>query len=107
MNEEFEKKLKEFIETLLSTSEYREYAKYRDELRALPKLKAQVDEYRAKNFELQLDQNAPFEQIEAFEREYVSFRNEPLVDDFLRNELALCRLMQQINREITEALDFD
>lgn len=48
-----------------------------------------------------------FERIEQFEREYSDFRENPLVSDFLAAELALCRTIQQINFNITEALDFE
>ena len=42
-----------------------------------------------------------------FEKEYENFRQQPLVADFLAAELALCRMMQDIFGDITEALDFE
>ena len=68
-----------------------------------------VNEYRRKNFELQntADSDALFDRMEAFEKEYEKFRENPLVDDFLRAELAFCRMMQDINIRITEAMHFE
>ena len=48
-----------------------------------------------------------FEKIEAFEREYEDFRENPLVDDFLSAELAFCRMMQKYNDRIMDAIDFE
>ena len=48
-----------------------------------------------------------FEKIEAFEREYEDFREQPMVADFLAAELAFCRMMQRNNDEIMEAIDFE
>ena len=42
-----------------------------------------------------------------FEREYSEFRANPLVNDFLEAELALCRMMQGLYISITEAINFD
>ena len=46
------------------------------------------------------------EEVDAFEKEYEKFRENPIVDDFLRAELAFCRLMQEVNTYITGELDF-
>ena len=32
---------------------------------------------------------------------------DPVVDDFFRAELAFCRMMQEVNLRVTEAIDFD
>ena len=45
--------------------------------------------------------------LEAFEREYANFREEPLVSEFLAAELAFCRMMQDINLHLTEAVHFE
>ncbi len=72
-----------------------------------PELKAQIDEYRRKNYEMQSNGDVAFERIEQFEQEYADFRENPLVSDFLASELALCRMIQQINLHITEELNFE
>ena len=45
--------------------------------------------------------------MEAFEQEYMKFRENPLVEDFLRAELAFCRMMQEVNILITAEIDFE
>ena len=45
--------------------------------------------------------------IEAFEKEYRDFRENPLVNDFLAAELAFCRMLQNNNARITDAIDFE
>ena len=45
--------------------------------------------------------------MEAFEREYEKFREDPLVEEFLDAELAFCRMMQEIDVKLAEAVDFE
>ena len=47
------------------------------------------------------------ERIEALAEELERFREDPVVDDFFRAELAFCRMMQEVNLRVTEAIDFD
>ncbi|GFH95564.1 hypothetical protein IMSAGC003_02114 [Lachnospiraceae bacterium] len=86
------------------------YGKYLSALAAVkqqPELKQQIDRFRRENYIMQNTGDMAFERIEQFEREYSDFRENPLVSDFLAAELALCRTIQQINFNITEALDFE
>ncbi|WP_303408980.1 YlbF family regulator [uncultured Duncaniella sp.] len=48
-----------------------------------------------------------FDKMEAFEREYREFRENPAVDEFLRAELAFCRMMQEMNVLLTAEIDFE
>ena len=41
------------------------------------------------------------------ERDLAKFRENPIVDEFLTAELALCRMVQNINWKLIGALDFD
>lgn len=98
-----------FIDALKNTEEYREYQIQKEKVKRFPELKAQIDEFRAKNFELQ---NKPqsdnlMEEVERMQKQYESFIETPLVADFLQAELAFCRLMQNVNIHITESLDFE
>lgn len=97
----------QFIGAILETEEYKEYARIRDEVRQYPELKAQIDEFRIRNYELQTSKDNAFEKIDQFEKEYADFRENPMVSDFLASELAFCRMMQNINIRITEAVHFE
>ncbi len=102
-----EQVLQAYIDKILESEEYREYALQRDKMKQQPELKAQIDAFRIKNFEMQTSKELVFEKIEAFEREYEGFLENPLVADFLAAELAFCRMMQKHNGKIMEAIDFE
>ena len=74
-----------------------------------PDLFARVKEYRQMNFALQSGTQAEelLDKLDAFEKEYEKFREDPLVDDFLRAELAFCRMIQEINSQLMTELDFE
>ena len=96
-----------YVGVLKESREYRDYVRTLAAIKEVPGLKAQVDEYRKKNFLLQNSENTSFESIESFELEYAEFRQNPLVEDFLTAELAFCRMMQYNNSLILEALHFE
>ena len=73
----------------------------------LEKYAEQIDEFRRNNYLLQCRTDIDFDKLDHFEKEYENFRQQPLVADFLAAELALCRMMQDIFSDITEALDFE
>ena len=96
-----------FIAAIMDTDEYREYDTQRKRVKEFPELKAQIDEYRARNFLLQTSEETAFETIDQFEKEFEDFRENPLVSDFLAGELVFCRMIQSINNRITEAIHFE
>ena len=108
-----EKKLEsdtvKFVQTIKETDIYWKYHVQLARIKTDPELFQRVNEYRWKNYELhntsQVDQL--FDRIEAFEKEYAAFRENPMVDDFLNAELAFCRMMQEINVFITKELEFE
>lgn len=102
-----EQTLQAYIDKLLESEEYLEYALQRDRVKEQPELKAQIDAFRIRNYEMQTSKDMVFEKIEAFEREYEDFTEIPLVADFLAAELAFCRMMQRHNGRIMEAIDFE
>ncbi len=99
--------LDSFIETIKSDEVYREYRRQLDLLRQNPELKRQVDEFRKKNHEMQVGQDMDFAKLAAFQEEFKTLRENPLVDSFLAAELDFCRMMQDINFKIVEAVDFE
>lgn len=100
---------KEFAETIRKSDTYQKYYFQREKIKRQPDLYDKVNEYRRKNYELQntADSEDLFDRMEAFEKEYEKFRENPLVDDFLRAELAFCRMMQDINELLTTEIDFE
>lgn len=100
--------LEQLIAAILDSEEYRAYDEQRNAVNQYPDLKAQIDEFRERNFLIQIsdDPNA-LEKLEQFEKEYADFRENAMVADFLAAELAFCRMMQDVNLRMTEAMHFE
>lgn len=100
--------VEQLIAEILSSDEYRAYDEQRNKVKKYPELKAQIDEFRERNFLIQTsDDENSMEKLETFEKEYSDFRENPLVSDFLAAELDFCRMMQGVNLRITEGVHFE
>ena len=104
---ELENAVVDLIGAIKDTEEYRKYVELKEGLKQFPELKAQIDEYRRRNFAMQMENSPAFEKIERFEREYEDFREDRRVSDFLAAELAFCRMMQKMELRIIDSLDFE
>lgn len=102
-----ENALEQLIEAILDSPEYKEYDEQRNKVNQYPELKAQIDEFRTRNYMLQTGDEAAFDKIDEIEEEYYEFRQNALVSEFLAAELAFCRMMQDINLRMTEAVHFE
>ena len=100
---------KKFAAIIRDSDTYKEYLFQREKIKTQPELYDKVNEYRRKNFDIQNESDSEdlFDRMEAFEREYAKFRENPLVDDFLQAELAFCRMMQDVNVLLTSEIDFE
>lgn len=109
MEHEVERAALSFVRSLKETDIYKKYAYQLMRLKENPERFRQVNEFRRKNYEIQRTTQVDelFDKMNAFEKEYEKFREDPLVDDFLRAELAFCRMMQEVDIYITEELDFE
>lgn len=111
MKTKLEEELGQAVESMIDAIKRSEaYVKYQEALAAAkqqPELKQEIDEFRRKNYIMQSNGDMAFEHIEQFEREYSDFRENPVVADFLAAELALCRMIQQINLYVTDMLNFE
>ena len=107
MDKAVHEKTQELIALIKVCSEYTAYVEQLQRVKQVPGLKEQIDNFRRQNFALQSSNDYSFEKIEAFEREYEKFRENPLVSDFLSAELAFCRMMQSITIQITDAVEFE
>ncbi len=106
---EMKEAIKQFADKIMESDTYKEYLYQRERIKKQPELYDKVNEFRQRNFELQneTDEEELFDRMELFEKEYEKFRENPLVDDFLRAELAFCRLMQEVDLLLAEAIDFE
>ncbi|MCR5426538.1 MAG: YlbF family regulator [Lachnospiraceae bacterium] len=106
MDANVEKKNEELIRAILDSESYKEYRRQLDRVLEDPILKAQIDDYRQRNFELTMADETDLVRISQFQQEFKDFRQDPLVDDFLAAELDFCRMMQVIETRLIDALDF-
>lgn len=104
-----EEATKKFAAYIQETDTYKEYRYQREKIKKQPELYDKVNEFRQRNFDLQNESDSDdlFDRMEEFEREYAKFRENPMVEDFLRAELAFCRMMQDINVLLTAEIDFE
>ena len=98
----------QFIKEIRETDVYKTYEIQLARLKQNPELYEQVNNYRKLNFEMQSATQVDdlFDKMDYFEKEYKQFRENVIVDDFLKAELALCRMMQEIDALIVDGLDF-
>ena len=97
------------VDEIRKSNVYKDYIFQKEKLKKQPLLFEGVKEFRQRNFALQTSAQGDdlLEKLDAFEKEYEAFRDNPLVDDFLRAELAFCRMMQEVDVWITAELDFE
>ena len=108
-NEQIRTAAKDYAEKIRQTDVYRTYCREKDRLKADPELFAKVNEYRRNTYDLQnnTDSDQLFDRMDAYEKEYESFRENPLVENFLQAELAFCRMIQELNVLVLDHLDFE
>lgn len=97
----------EFIAAILDTDVYKSFAQELAKVKSQPGLKAQIDNFRRRNHEMQMSADMDFNKLDRFEKEYEGFRSDPLVADFLAAEVDLCRMIQHIYTRIVSGINFE
>jgi len=106
---DMEKATDKYIAALQKSDEYCNYADAKAKAKEDPILWQQICEYRRKRYEFQ-NLTSPeelFDRVDAFERDYREWKKDSRVTAFLDAELAFCRMMQDINLRIVDAVDFE
>ena len=104
--EALDKNIKALLSVIRKTAEYREYKKQEEILSRNPELLERVDHFRAENYQLQSKASDNlFSVAEQLCRESEELRRYPEVNAFLDAELALCKLMQNICRQLVAGID--
>ena len=108
MDAEVRKRADALVSSVKNCMEYRQFERAKRELDAEPQKRKTADLFRKKNFLLQnaAELNSPQSQ-EDMARERELLRRDPLIDDYLRSELALCRLLRQLTLQLMDAVDLD
>lgn len=98
---------KTLITAIEESEEYIRYQKAKEEILKYPLLKAKVDEFRKRNYEMQNTRVDIFEEADKLQQQYAQVIENPIVREYLTAENAFCRIIQQINWQLIEALDFE
>ena len=106
---EVQEALEQLAQAVKESEVYREYRRQSERVDNAGDMREKIDEYRVRNFELQnsVQTEDLLDKLDDFEREYEKFREDPLVEEFLDAELAFCRMMQEIDVKLAEAVDFE
>lgn len=105
---EMRKALSQFLEELQDSSAFRDYKYQKERIKKVPGMKERINEFRKKRFEFQKYEGEDlFEKIDEFQHEYQTFKEEPIVREYLAAELEICRLVQQIYGAVDELVDID
>ncbi len=106
---EVQEALDQLVAAIKNSDIYLEYRRRSEQVDRTEDLREKINEYRARNFELQNTSHTEdlLDVMEEFERQYEKFREDPVVEEFLSAELAFCRMMQDIEVRLAEAVDFE
>lgn len=104
-----EEALKNLVDVIKASEEYRRYQSIRTRVHNLPELEQQIHDFRHRNYLLQNSQGEAdlYDETDRMEQEYRTFRKNPIVKEYLSAENAFCRVVQQINWTLIEELDFE
>lgn len=95
-------------EHIRASEEYQTYLRTKQALREEEELCRTLQEFRAKNYELQNRQGVnPYDEMIDLTREYDELLHNSIVSDFLQAEQQICKLLQQVFDSIAEGLEFD
>ncbi|MCI8327381.1 MAG: YlbF family regulator [Lachnospiraceae bacterium] len=106
---EVKENLNKLIAAIKNSKEYQEYCTVKGEVEKDPEKKRRLNRYRTKIYDIQ-NESSPgdlYRRMDEIEAETEKFREDPVIDRFLESELALCRVVQEINWTLIEELNFD
>lgn len=97
------------INTIKSTSIYTEFQSALEDLQKYPELKALADEFRTQNYLTyhSLKGHVSFADVEDLEEKRIELAKYPQIDRYLDAELALCRVLQEVESRLTAGMCFD
>ena len=99
---ELKTSIEELKQSLLESEAFLRYQKVRAEVHNYPEKEYRLHEFRRKNYFLQNSK----EQLDLFteegrlEQEYADVYKDPLLGEYLAAEVAVCRIIQQVNKEL-------
>lgn len=99
---------KQLNEHIRASEEYRTYLRTKQALLENEELSRHLQEFRAKNYELQNRQGVNhYDEMIELTKEYDELLHNSVASDFLQAEQQICKLLQQVFDSIAEGLEFD
>lgn len=101
--------IENLVDALKDSDEFRRYREACGQVSRFPEQEKRLREFRKRNYQFQ---NAE-EQIDLFSEsdklmtEYQDLYGDPVSREFLEAEVAVCRIIQRVNRELIESLEFE
>lgn len=97
------------IRVLQDSDEYRAFMRAKKALLGKTELKKQINDYRMEVYCMQNygDAGQLLEQMQEFQKKHEKFRSNPLVNNYLHTELAVCRLLQRVTARVAEEIDLE
>lgn len=102
-------KTKDLTLLLKETESYRNYCQSLEKLKARPELYKELNGFRRKNLELQVQDDAADydDKTEELQKQYKNILMESVVMDFLSSEQAVCRMLREVYDVLYGAIDLD
>jgi len=99
----------ELAEAVKNSEEYENYKKCKDLMDGKPDIERTVNEMRREKFEFQNSEGVDnsFEAIDDLNRRFEFECLQDAAKDFLKAELGLCRMVQDICKTVIEDIDFN
>lgn len=97
------------IDTIKQSDIYLEYEAALRELKKSPELKARADAFREENYLAYhaIKDPVSFADFDSLEEERTELAACPQIERYLKAELALCRIIQEIQTRVISAMNFD
>ena len=97
------------VRVIQESEEYQAFERIKKKLADKPEIKHQINNYRKEAFILQNygDVSTLYERTEQFQKKYQSFKEDPLAEEYLRCELALCRMLRGIATQVVGSVDLE
>ena len=108
MDIEIRRRLDELVKAIADSEEFRMFEEAKRRLDAEPEKRRKADDFRRRNFEFQNSEESMSAQAQvAMYHERETLRRDSLIDEYLKAELVMCRLLRQVSLGIIESVDLD
>lgn len=97
------------VREIQTTEQYKRFLESKREIEKFPEKLRVANEFRRKNFELQMlgDQIDLFDEMDKMEKEYEICIQDNVIQDYLYAEMEFCNIMKEINYAILKPLEID